>query len=348
VKEIDNLTPFGYDSAFAYDLDDSAVAVLCVAGRFRMPAPGKFQEKPLEILEEQVSPAMADEYWSDPATSSLRSAGQGVPQRPRTEIYVRGSAWAYRGRPTTRMQTSVQVGTCSKYVDIVGDRYWVRSLVGVVASSPEPFVRIPLLYERSFGGTAWDKDGCVVAQNEHNPVGRGVYHKQHDAADQPLPNLEAPGEIIDSWDARGTPTGYGPIPSSWQPRRSMAGTYDSEWLENRMPLWPRDSKPEHFCAAASGLSMAEPLHGGEIVSIEGMSPDGVFAFRVPEYRVVAKSVYADNREVRGMMRLDGLLLEPDEKSVTLFWRRSVPLGHGSRIHVHSIVRLLESWEDLPQ
>ncbi len=100
MKEIDNLTPFGYASAFAYDLDDSAVAVLCIAGSFRMPPPGTIDETQLEILDEQLPPPMADEYWSDPASSSLRSSGQGSPRRVGTEIYLRGSAWAESGRPT--------------------------------------------------------------------------------------------------------------------------------------------------------------------------------------------------------------------------------------------------------
>jgi len=65
---IDNLTPFGYDTSFAYDLDGSAMVVLCVAGRFQMPAAGTPWHDPLELAEEQFPPPMGDEYWSDPAT----------------------------------------------------------------------------------------------------------------------------------------------------------------------------------------------------------------------------------------------------------------------------------------
>ena len=310
-----------------------------------MPAAGTICREPLEILEEQSAPGMADEYWSNPANSSLKSAGQGVPHRPGAEIYVRGSAWVPGGRPTVRIRTSVRVDSCSRQVDVIGDRFWVRGFVDLVPTSPEPFVSVPLLYERSFGGTAYGEDGQILAQEMRNPVGRGIYASRQDAADQPLPNLEAPGVTTEAWNTRSNPCGYGPIPANWQPRLGWAGTYDQEWLDERIPLWPRDTDPRFFCAAAEGLSFKGPLRGGEAVLMEGMSPDGDFVFCLPEFRILAKSVYAD-RTIRGVLHLDGVLLEPDQRVVTLFWRRLVPLGHGPKMHLRSIVRLAEPWEDI--
>jgi hypothetical protein len=344
---IDNLTPFGYDTSFACDLDGSTMVVLCVAGRFRMPPAGTPWHDPLELAEEQFPPPMGDEYWSDPATSSLRTASQGVAERPGAEVYVRGSAWAPGGLPVTKMRTSVRVGPCSKQVDVIGDRYWTGALVGVTPTSPEPFVSMPLQYERSYGGTVYGEDGRVLKQEARNPIGRGLYARQRDAVDLPLPNLEAPGMWRESWDDRGTPCSFGPIPGSWQPRLAWAGTYDQYWVDERLPLWPDDTDPRFFCSAAPGLSTDRPLRGGEVVLIEGMSPRGDFAFHLPDYRIVAKSVYP-GQSIRSLLRLEAVLLEPDEGAVTLFWRHLVPLGHGHHRHLHSIVRLLESWEDFPE
>ncbi len=64
-----------------------------------------------------------------------------------------------------------------------------------------------------------------------------------------------------------------------------------------------------------------------------MAPEGSFGFQVPRFRVAAKSVYADNRVTRGIMQLSGLLFEPDVRKVTLYWSRSVPLGHGAGMHL---------------
>jgi len=186
----------------------------------------------------------------------------------------------------------------------------------------------------------------MLNQEARNPIGRGVYARQRDAVDQALPNLEAPGTWRESWNDRGTPCSFGPIPGSWQPRLAWAGTYDQQWVDERIPLWPDDTDPRFFCAAAPGLSSDRPLRGGEVVLIEGMAPRGDFAFHLPDHRIIAKSIYSD-RTVRGAMRLEAVLLEPDEGTVTLFWRRLVPLGHGPRMHLRSIVRLLENWEDRP-
>ncbi len=344
MKGTENLTPFEYDSAFAYSLEGIIMVVLCVSGRFLMPPPGTLQDTPLTILDDQQPPPMADEYWSDPSNSSLRNAGQGVPQRRGAEVYLRGSAWAPFGRPIAKMRTAVRVGPCSKTVDVIGDRYWVRGFADMAASGPEPFVTMPLTYERSFGGTVYGDGGRLLAQEPRNPIGQGLYVHRNDAAHQLLANLEAPGEEIDSWNARGTPSCYGPIPGSWQPRRSLAGTYDQEWVDERMPFWPHDTDPKFFSAAAVGLVSPGQLRPQELVVMEGMSPDGDFAFRLPHCRIVAKSVY-ENQAIRGMMRLDGVLLEPDQRAVTLYWRRMVPLGHGPGLHLRSIVRLLEPWEE---
>lgn len=343
---IDNLTPFGADTAFGYDLDDTQMVVLCVAGRFRMPPAGKIHDGPLQVLDEQLPPAMADQHWADPAASSLRYAGQGVVLRPGADIYLQGSAWAPKSRKVTKLQTRVHVGPCSKEVHVVGDRRWVRGILGLKASSPQSFVSMPLLYERSFGGTARADDGRILAQEPQNPVGCGVYAKRKNAIHQPLPNLEEPGKPVKSWKRRRTPCGYGPIPSSWQPRLSFAGTYDQQWVEERIPLWPHDINPRFFCAAAPGLIAPAMLQGGEVVELEGFSPEGAFRFKLPEYRILAKSIY-HGRIIRKIMELEGVLLEPDEQAVTLFWRRSVPLGRGHKTHLRSIVRVLESWESSP-
>lgn len=342
--DLDNLTPFGYDTAFGYDLNDTIQVVLCVAGCFKMPPPGKVYNKDLELFDEQSPPPMADEHWSDPANSSLRYAGQGAIHRQGVDIYLQGSAWAPKGYKVKEMRTIVQVNNYKKELNVIGDRYWLGGLV-LRASNPQPFESMPLIYERSFGGTSVAKDGRIIAQEARNPVGRGIYGRRRDAINQPLPNLEAPGERLNMISKKATPWGYGPIACNWQPRISYAGTYDQKWIDERLPLWPRDTDIRFFSAAAPGLNISAPLVGGEPVLLKGFSPDGAFCFRLPQYRVIAKSYYMDHK-LRNMMRLDGILFETDEKAVTLYWRCAVPLGRGRKTLQHSVVRLLESWEEV--
>ena len=86
------------------------------------------------------------------------------------------------------------------------------------------------------------------------------------------------------------------------------------------------------------------MRGGEPAVLEGFAADGVIAFRLPTYRLVAKSYYG-HCTTREPLTLDGVLIEPDNGAVTLMWRGVMALEHGPRAHLRSIVRLLEPWED---
>ena len=340
---IDNLTPYGAAATFAYDLTGTQVVALCVAARFALPGPGTPLDARLEPAGDQPPPPMADQHRGSPATSSLRVAGQGAPCRPAAEVYLDGSAQAPGGRKVAELRTRLTAGPCRKELNVIGDRYWVQTPTGVGVTAPEPFVSMPLTYERAFGGTARAADGAILAQEPRNPVGRGIYASAADAMHTPLPNIELPGERLSGWLQRATPCGYGPIGPGWQPRLALAGTYDASWAERRAPLWPEDIDPRFFTAAAPGLSLHGPLQGGETVVIEGFSPAGTIAFRLPQLNLVAKSYFGDRME-RQAMRLEAVLLEPDAGAVTLFWRRIVPLGRGAAAHLHSVVREVEPWE----
>lgn len=342
----DNLTPFGCDSAFAYDLDGRAVIVMCAAARFGMPAPGRPIDTPLRLLDQQPPPAMADVHWGDPASSSLRFAGQGLAHRPSPEIYLSGHAVAAGRRPVSEMMVDLRVGECHKRLHVTGDRSWTRGVVGLRASRPDPFVRMPIVYERAYGGTCRDK-GQVLDCESRNPVGRGCHADTASALDQPLPNLEAPGSRVRHWDDVAEVTGFAPIPASWQPRLTYAGTYDERWIDERAPLWPEDVRAPFFCAAAPALASPQPLRGGEPVLLEGCAAGGAIAFRLPEQRLVAKHYYGD-RALRTPLTLDAVLLEPDDAAVTLMWRCVVPLGYGPRAHLRTVLRLLEIWESSPE
>ncbi|WP_163864303.1 DUF2169 family type VI secretion system accessory protein [Myxococcus eversor] len=338
-----NLTPFALTTCFQYDIDDTQKLVVCVAGRFLLPPPGDSRPEPLAIHEEQRPPPMADVHWGNPAHTSVRYAGQGVVRRQGAEIYLQGSAWAVRG-PAVAVPTRIRVGSCEKSVEVIGDRFWRRGFLGLTPSSPAPFEQMPLRYERAFGGSIHGDDGALVAHEARNPTGRGFYTRERMSLDKPLHNLRKPGEQTPAWDTPSQPWGYGPIPPAWQPRLGFAGTYDSRWMAERLPLWPRDLDLRFFLAAAPGMSLPAPLQGDEPVALEGFSPDGVFRFNLPSYRILSKSEYTD-RVVRGALALDGVLFEPEEGVVTLYWRRVVPLGHGRKAHLHTSVRLLEPWEE---
>lgn len=215
--------------------------------------------------------------------------------------------------------------------------------MGLRPSDPTPFSSMPLRYERSFGGAVPFGDGETPTNEPRNPVGCGLYDKAALARDQPLPNIEDPGCLIEDWSDRPSPTGVGPIARNWQPRLGYAGIYDDAWIERRAPLWPEDLNLRFFQAAAGGLAAAPHLRGGEPVVLSGVAPDGPIAFALPEVRLRLKSVFREHVERRHMI-LDAVELEPDEGTLTLVFRAVVPVHQRLTSHVYSVLRELESWE----
>ncbi|WAS98035.1 DUF2169 family type VI secretion system accessory protein [Nannocystis punicea] len=320
-----NLTPFAAQASPSVDAEGRDVLVVCVAATFVM-------DEPPRVAHEQVAPPSEDVYWGEPGASSLRIAGQTAYFRPGTDIYLEGCAWTPGGRPAERSLVELRVGPCRVAATVTGERRWTRGLVGLRPSAPQRFTRLPLRFEFSAGG----------ADDPRNPVGRG-YASAQAAEDQPLPAIEAVHSPCERWEDRPPPVGFGPVARSWQPRLGFAGTYDSQWVEQRAPLWPADLDLRFFNAAAPELVATPGLVGGELVHLEGVSPDGAIAFHLPRLRL--RATLQDRRGRRGQaMVLDGLALAAEDRRFTLTWRTSFAVAEDWLDLEGVFVRVLESWE----
>jgi hypothetical protein len=345
MPNLENLTRFKAVDLLSMNKEGEELLVICVAGRFELPPAGRPSNEPPRLSEEQRPPVMEDVYWGEPGASSLRYEGQTAYMRPGTDIYVSGHAWAPGGKPVPEMLAAVKVGPCQKGIRVFGTRVWYRGALGLKASAPRPFESMPLRYERSFGGVAATTGKEAPAYEPRNPVGMGLYGSVKEAVERPLPNLEDPLHLLSSLTERVPPAGFGPIARSWQPRLGFAGTYDEAWVEKRAPLWPHDFDPRFFHAASPGLIAAPGLKGGESVVLAGFSPDGQLAFPLPRRRLMVKSIFR-HRVDRRELALDAVLLEPDERALTLIWRAAIPAHRELAQHEYSLVREMEPWEEL--
>ena len=342
MPHIENLTRFAATDLPSLDRDGRGLLLVCVSGRFELPSPGKAAAETVEPSENQPPPVFEDAYWGEPGKSSLKYEGQSCYFRPGTDIYMNGSAWAPLGRPAPVVPVNLRVGSCQQHLVAIGDRFWRRgTLSGGHISSPEPFVSMPLVYERSFGG-------AVAAElwEPKNPVGRGLYRNSKEALDRPLPNIENPKDLIKDLTDHPAPMGVGPIARNWQPRLSYAGTYDEKWVKEDAPLWPKDLDERFFCAASPGLTSPKHLVGGEPVLLEGVAPDGGFRFALPQVRLVVKARFR-KREERRLMTLDAVTLEPDEGTITLTWRAAISAHRALLEHEVTLIRELKPWEKAP-
>jgi hypothetical protein len=273
------------------------------------------------VADEQEPIVFADEYYDKPETSSLRRAGEMPLDKPATEVVVCGSAYPAQ-KTATEALVAMQFGPIKKAVRVVGERAWAGEMSPIM-SRPIPFEKMPLLWERAFGGR--DESGKVADQCHENPVGRGFRSKGSKLPiDQSLlPNLEDPLAPIGSPSDRRKPFGLGPIAPSWSPRPQYAGTYDDKWQKERFPLLPEDFSPIFHHSAPHDQIVPGPLSGGEVLTVSGVRPGGGgYHFPLPAVRPEI-AVRFDGEKITPPTRVDTVIVDSDAETLSLVLRASV-------------------------
>jgi hypothetical protein len=321
VLQLKNTTGFAATFFLSPDPDGIDTLYAIVKGSFdlprvatdRAPAPSRVQ-RPI---------AAAAQYHDDPLTSSARVPSDVGLQKPGTDVLLVGSAHAPRGAPTHAMTVSLAVGPVRKAVRVIGDRWWVDTPLGARISEPEPFTRMPLAWERAFGGSDRSIDDELL-EEARNPVGTGLRHPRsaRPLRGLALPNLEDPAAPVRGTSPGPVPAGLGPIPEHWRPRRDHAGTYDDHWRRTRAPYLPTDFNTRFFHLAPADQIVAGGMTGGEVVEAIGVTPSGHLRCTLPRLAVEVGVAFGDTIERRTAM-LDTVFLAPDDGVLTLTWRAAV-------------------------
>ena len=317
--EIKNRTPFVAAIVPGLDREGRDTVTVIVKGTFDLGA-----RTALAPSEKQIPIAHAETFHGEPGVSSIKYEADACPAKKGTDVVLVGHACSIR--PVPSLDVSLSVGPVRKIVRVTGDRAWFRSLGRIALSDPIAFTKMPLVYERSFGG------GDRAIENEasrprdpRNPLGVGFT-----SAVEPerieglrLPNLEDPDHRIETPADRPPVAGFGFIGRDWLPRRAFAGTYDDVWQAERFPFLPADFDDRFFNGAHPALVSARLFKGGEAVHVTNVTEAGELGFRLPSAPPrVALSI---RRTVTDHLpALDTVLIEPDHKRVVLTWRVTVP------------------------
>jgi hypothetical protein len=306
-----------------YERDGRELLVVIVKATYDMPQPGDVPR----LAAEQVPLVQADEFTGEPGTSAPRRETDYAHRKPGCDVLLVGSAYAPAGRQATEVQVAMQFGTLAKRFSVVGERCWHKSLLGVRAGHPAPFVSMPITYDRAFGGTDCSEEarGGPVHAYLANPVGKGFWRHADPADGAPLPNTEEVGRPVRDHDGTYAPMAFSPIGRWWAPRASYAGTYDQQWLDERAPFWPDDFDDRYFQAAPPD-QVLQQAQGDEDVVLRGLTPDGLRAFRLPGQRMSVTFIPHRGKDVTRQAMLDTVLFEPDQNRFCLTWRASLPLG----------------------
>src|SRR5262249_20621731 len=151
---------------------------------------------------------VAPRFCGEPGKSSLLYDSDLQRTKVTTDIIVNGCAYAPNGRPTMAVEVTLRVGGITKSLRVVGDRVWKAGPFGPWLGWPAaPFIRMPILYERTFGGedfaskrSAWDR---------RNPVGTGFAVRRSHLTGKSAPNIyEARGGAT-SMFGKPRPAGFG-------------------------------------------------------------------------------------------------------------------------------------------
>lgn len=303
--------------------EDHAVAV--IKGTFKIP---KDPSDALVLADEQVPILLGDEYFGEPGKSSIKYPGDVILGKKTTDVGLVGHAYSKDDIPVTELSVGIAVGALQKTILVIGDRYWEKRnlLPGYIPSAPKPFTKMPIVYERAFGGV----DDSHEDETKHeyckeNPIGSSFRVKKKSIENGALPNLEHHEQLITHWKDKPPVMGLGFIDSSWEPRIQYAGTYDEEWKNNHSPLLPVDFKIDFFNVASRGLQSPQFLQGGEPVELTNLSPKGALIFNLPQIKINTGFQYGDTHKAKEA-QLWTVLFEPDDERFYVVWGQSLAIG----------------------
>lgn len=316
--QLDNRTPYEAERAVLLDIDGSEIWVVAVKATFEI-------KKGQPVLAEKQEPVcLVDEYYGEPGNSSLKYESELVFKKPGTDVVINGHAYAPKGKPVSNLDVNIKVAGKQKTIRVYGDRFWNDRIVALSMSAPKPFVKMPLIYERAFGGTDTSNDDPKKQGAEfRNPIGIGFALSESALKNKLLPNIEDPADEIKNWKSRPKPVGVGFICKHWEPRRQYAGTCDQAYIENRLPLYPLDFDFRFFLGANPDLVFSPHLRGGEAIELRYLTPDSYLAFPLPRIVLGFRTLLAGQR-VDHVCKLGSVIIEPDIPRVMLSWQTHLP------------------------
>ena len=316
-----NHTPFDSDIFLLSDRHGTDMLCIVVKATYDI-------KSEIKIADEQQLIVTEDIYWGEPGGSSLKYPAELRPEKPGTDVILIGEACAPEGSLVTEMFVGVSAAGRKRIMKVSGNRYWKKGLLTTNMSDPEPFDRIPIVYERAYGGMHLiDAKADLILSEQRNPVGMGFAGKRcsKELEKTGVPNIEDPECLMKSPANKSRPVGYGAIAPNWHPRVSYAGTYNEVWQKKRAPFLPDDFDPKHYHAAHPDFIFPNRLKGGEPFVISGMSPRGRKVFILPQDEPKIE-VDITGRFETAKAFISTVLLEPTNDRVSVVWLASAAQG----------------------
>ncbi|MGH1344668.1 MAG: DUF2169 family type VI secretion system accessory protein [Nannocystales bacterium] len=316
--QLDNRTVYAAERIWTRNREGRHMWIVCLKATFNIPRQGRT----LELADEQPAPRFEPEYRGEAGDSSIVYEADVVGPKPGTDVLIEGSAHAPSGKPAKEVAVLLRVATIDKLLRVHGERVFVDGGLGIAPSAAAAFTKMPLTYERTFGGADTSSSNPSKHRiDPNNPTGTGFFVDKRSLLGKPAPNVEYMNGDT------GRAASFGPVASFWSPRLSHAGTYDAAWIEHRKPLLPADYDVRYLHCAPVDQQISPHLVGGETVQLGNLSPGGSMGFELP--RVVPRfRTYFGRRSVASPGRMTGVIIEPDAGQLSLVWNATVEVPPG--------------------
>lgn len=325
------MTPFAAQTSWVRDERGAEFWLVAVRACFDIDPEGR-QSPAAKQTEVQRAPA----FSGDPLTSGLVSDSDFALHKDGTDVLVEGRAYAPELHPTTHCRVRLKVHTVDKTLDVFGERLIYQGLTGFSMTRPEPFLDMPLTWERTYGG--WDRKGNKEEWEPSNPVGKGFATQPSHLDETVAPNVEYPDTPYRG-PRSGRAAAFGPIAHHWAPRVRYAGTYDKQWRETRDPLLPADFDRRYFRCAPADQQTPQPLIGHEEVMLGGLTADGSLSFLLPRISFDIVTTFRRYGDIRQRPSIHTLWLMPDRRRFEIVYVSAleVPPGREEKLAGTSVL-----------
>ncbi len=320
---LNNQTPFEAERTWVRDKCGAEVWLVAVKGTFDINPDGS-----LVLADKQEEVVIAPEFRGDPQSSSLLYDTDLPHKKHATDVLVFGHAYAPQKKPIKSIKVALKVASINKVLQVTGDRVWADTPGGVSMSFTKPFLKMPIDYERAYGGMDLTSNDPIQHDwDVRNPAGCGFAIKDKNLVGKSVPNIEYPNELIKNLLRRPLIAGFGPIAGHWSSRVRFAGTYDEKWEKTRQPLLPEDFDERYYQCAPQDQQVQGYLKGGELVQLINMTPSGHLQFRLPHFNFSFVTYYDDGSSDHHRADLHTVIIRPDVLRVVMVWHTHLECHH---------------------
>jgi len=267
-----------------------------------------FDFAPNESMKISASPVddvvEGDMLGGEDPGGSVRAGSDLLPFKPRVDTLFWGHVYAPGGKPIPRVQARVAIAnqtgiTFDKVIDVIGDRTTANP-------NPVPFVKMPLVFERAYGGPGFAA----------NPVGAGFGPRAHI-----LPNLLYP----QGWNRDTEPAVFSPVPASWGPKARLVGNQGLDFSGQTVVTIPDDLDVTYFQSAPADQRLAS-LDGNEWLLLENLHPmHPRLTMRLPDIAGAVMVFGLPGGDKQIPLRIDSLLIDGEREKCIVTCRGSIPI-----------------------